>query len=217
MGEDPDGGGNGASRDAGVVDGAVPVLPDAGAGPGPDASLSDAGSDDGGEPDSAAPDADVGETEDAGPDAHQPGTECTAGEVQTRTRFASDYVPAGESCEAEVQTRGCSDGWFEPWTGSFPFETCTRAPAACEGVPHGTVEWRTRYATPFAHTAGTCVAQAQTRSCDDGTFSAWSGTYTYDQCDEFSANTCPSAHGPELEWNLIDENCDGKLGRHLEA
>jgi hypothetical protein len=47
------------------------------------------------------------------------------GQEETRTRYHSSSVPAGQSCASEIQTRTCNNGWWGPWSGSYAFESCS--------------------------------------------------------------------------------------------
>ncbi len=117
------------------------------------------------------------------PDAQVP-RRCTEGEEETRTRFQYSEVAHGEACISESQVRRCEGGAFGDWSGTFAAEDCkVVSPAPCDGVPHGGQESRTRYATASVVAPASCMAEPQTRTCDDGTWGAWSGTFTQEQCD----------------------------------
>ncbi len=57
---------------------------------------------------------------------------------------------------------------------------CTGQP--CDGTPSGGTESRLRYAQETVPYGQTCAAEEQYRTCTDGSFGAWSGTYTYATC-----------------------------------
>jgi hypothetical protein len=54
--------------------------------------------------------------------------------------------------------------------------------APCGSVPHGTPEFRQRYHSNTVPSGGRCWAQRQSRTCNNGTFSKWNGTYAYAEC-----------------------------------
>jgi hypothetical protein len=52
----------------------------------------------------------------------------------------------------------------------------------CDTIPHGQGETRIRYNQTIAPSGNDCVGEAQTRTCSNGNFSLWSGTYTETSC-----------------------------------
>lgn len=102
-----------------------------------------------------------------------------------RTRYATASVPFGSSCEAEDQTRTCSNGAWSDWSGTYAYETCSvEPPLDCESpsTPHGGIDTRTRYASAAVPYGSTCDREQQQRTCWNGEWSPWSGTYTYAAC-----------------------------------
>jgi len=157
------------------------------------------------------------------------------GSSESRVRYQDSSVPFGVSCQPETQTRLCSDGAWGSWSGTFGNVNCSTLPAkACGAVPHGNQETRTRFEAAEVFNAS-CKSESQERSCNDGSWSAWSGSYASEQCaacqdpdhdlhgsgctlgtdcDETRSDVYQGA--PEIPWNYTDEDCDGSLGPHLE-
>ena len=151
---------------------------------------------------------------DADPDADadRPPAGCgdaEHGEVEERTRYAEETVPAGETCDAEVQSRTCLDGRWTEWSGTHVFDDCT-VQAGCVG------------------TAVTCPALAEA-DCDgqDGcgwSFSRCGGTAT--SCSSFDEASCASQRGCSVEAACVqtlpsimsfcddwsDPDCSGVVG-----
>jgi len=66
---------------------------------------------------------------------------------------------------------------------SFNNATCSvEAAAACGTIGSGQSEFRTTYQASSVTAGNTCVSETQTRTCTNGVFSYWSGTYTYPTC-----------------------------------
>jgi len=92
-------------------------------------------------------------------------------------------VPFGQTCPKEVQTHTCDNGAWTAWTGQYLYESCSvDPPAGCEGSAHGTVQSRTLYAASSVVFGSSCQSEVQTRVCNDGTWSAWTGTYQSPYC-----------------------------------
>jgi hypothetical protein len=119
------------------------------------------------------------------------------GSSQQRTRWAAATVPAGSSCQSELQTRSCYDGNWSPWSGTYTAESCHMRGQSCNDysttpttvVLDGDTQSRTRYEVAFP--LDSCAAQTQTRQCSNGTFGAWSGTYISEGC---AVRPAPSAN-----------------------
>jgi hypothetical protein len=106
--------------------------------------------------------------------------EASAGASVTRTRFRTSRVNLGSQCESESQTGTCRGGVMV-WTGSYFYESCG---VDCgSGIAHGNSQRRTRFATAAPAAGESCKPEVQTRSCNNGTTSAWTGTFAADTCD----------------------------------
>jgi hypothetical protein len=137
-----------------------------------------------------APGPDDKEVPDAGPDP------CGEHALQTRVRFADAHVPHGSTCRPEVQTRSCVDGSWGPWSGSHVKPSCVvDEPRACDGAAHGHTESRVRYASREVPFGSECMGELQTRSCDDGSFGTWSGTFTEETCSAQAEPGCDGSPG----------------------
>lgn len=109
----------------------------------------------------------------------------TEAEQETRTRYQTASVAYGQTCVSEEQSRTCTGGEWTEWSGDFAFPSCTVGePAACGGQAHGTVQQRARYLSATIPIGGSCESEQQTRSCQNGTWSSWSGTFENTSCLE---------------------------------
>jgi hypothetical protein len=105
------------------------------------------------------------------------------GDTKERTRFMAASVSFGETCQSEVQTQSCTNGIWSDWTGTYAEVACSAAPpASCDGVAHLGTQARTRYQTASVPNGNVCNGEAQSRSCFDGTWGNWSGSYTFESC-----------------------------------
>jgi hypothetical protein len=72
-------------------------------------------------------------------------------------------------------------------------------PKSCDGSPDGSSETRKRYPQAVVDNHAACVAETQTRSCADGTWSAWSGQAPAPECAVAALGVCktgvPCAEG----------------------
>ena len=57
-----------------------------------------------------------------------------------------------------------------------------RGEAYCADVSHGSTQTRSRFLDSIVMLGSSCQPQDQERSCSDGSFSEWSGTYTNETC-----------------------------------
>jgi hypothetical protein len=119
------------------------------------------------------------------------------GAMTMRTRYLSSTVPYGSSCVSEQQSAVCNDGNLGAWSGSFLFDACSVGPAAsCDGVLHGLSEQRTMYADTSAPYGEACEKETQSRTCDDGFWTEWTGSYVYESCAVVPPAACGGvAHG----------------------
>ncbi len=123
--------------------------------------------------------------------------EAPHGTTLTRERYETATVPYGQTCQKEVQSQTCTNGTLSDWTGTFEFESCTvDPPASCDGTAHGDVESRTRYQSANVPFGSACVSETQTRTCDNGVWGAWNGTYKNESCTVAEPASCDGvAHG----------------------
>ncbi len=126
-----------------------------------------------------------------------------SGESETRVMYEKEKVDSTSVCKKEVQSRVCIDGSFEEWDGDYVFETCeVEGQASCDNSPHGEKESRKRYKAPSVVEGGICTSETQTRTCNNGKWSEWSGSYVNTSCeiisDEKSAS-CDSFSNGESE------------------
>jgi len=112
--------------------------------------------------------------------------------VEVRSRYESMTVAHGSRCNREDQTRICENGTWSTWSGAFTFETCTvDGAASCGTSPHGTQEERYRYEAITVPFGSECKApEKQTRDCDRGSWSDWTGTFTEENCRVLDAMSC---------------------------
>ncbi len=115
------------------------------------------------------------------------------GEMETRIRFEKLIVPSGETCSEETQFRTCVDGVVSEYNGTFTQETCSVAidlppidPKSCGALASGESESRIRFKkaiVPFGETCNSSAnAETQTRTCNDGALSQFTGSFTQVSC-----------------------------------
>lgn len=109
------------------------------------------------------------------------------GTKQTQTRYLTETVPNGQTCQSQIQERTCNNGNFSTWTGSYGFVACSMLPPVstnlpCGTIAHGTVESRIRYLVDSVPNGQTCTSESQARTCVNGNFSAWTGSYAQTNC-----------------------------------
>ena len=64
--------------------------------------------------------------------------------------------------------------------------------SACGSVAHDKNEERLQYLTTYALELDVCESEVQTRTCNDGVFDQWSGTYQYEACSVLTDITIES-------------------------
>jgi hypothetical protein len=113
------------------------------------------------------------------------------GVVQTRKLYAEAQVVPPATCKSETQMRTCRNTGWSAWSGTYKSETCMQAAVhSCGDVAHGATETRERYPSASVNDVALCVAEEQTRECDDGTFGPWSGSNTADTCEVSFLGRC---------------------------
>jgi hypothetical protein len=71
----------------------------------------------------------------------------------------------------------------------------------CDGVANGGVQEREMYQSPQVAEGQKCVSQKQNRSCHQGKWSAWSGSYQHDSCSP-PAGLCRSISQFGVTWTF---------------
>ena len=107
------------------------------------------------------------------------------GSIETRVRYETLSVNAPASCSQETQSRICADGHWADWSGTYLQSSCT-VYAQCGSTQHGITISRTRYLESSVNAPETCLEEIQMRTCDDGSFTTWSGSYAFASCDVFA-------------------------------
>jgi hypothetical protein len=105
------------------------------------------------------------------------------GTTRERVRYAANTVPWDQSCQQETQTQVCDNGVWGPWSGTYESSSCAPAtPLNCTGGTHGQTQSAVLYESNKVPFGSTCVSETQTRTCVNGTWTPWSGTYQYQAC-----------------------------------
>jgi len=122
------------------------------------------------------------------------------GTVHTRVMYENPVVPFGQLCKSEEQSRKCTDGAWDLWTGSLAFENCRVEDAmSCGDYPHGYSETRTRFSSSLVPRGEVCVAEEQVRMCSNGTMSEWSGTLAVSECEVEGSRRCGDTDHDQFE------------------
>jgi len=120
----------------------------------------------------------------------------------TRVQYLDSAVNAPDSCISEEQTMTCSDGIWDSWSGTYQHSSCEiRDQCESPTTPHGGTTARTRYRESFVTFQNTCASETQTKTCSNGDWSSWSGTYTFASCtkqDTPTRSPTPSPTGIRL-------------------
>jgi pectate lyase len=105
------------------------------------------------------------------------------GETQSRVRYQAATVPYGAVCKQETQRRTCTNGVFSSWSGSYAATSCkVLPPADCGSFAHGQTQTRVRYQAATVPYGAVCKQETQRRTCTNGVFSSWSGSYAATSC-----------------------------------
>jgi plastocyanin len=119
--------------------------------------------------------------------------ETVHGQKASRTRYAADSAPVDGTCNPETQLSTCENGSFDDWSGTYLKDNCrAESASACDDAPHGGAEDRMRYAATTVAFGQLCVSEPQNRTCNNGNFSRWSGSYTYTACRQEDPAMCES-------------------------
>lgn len=124
-------------------------------------------------------------------------------QFESRTQYKTSSVAFGQTCEEEVQKRQCINGTFGAWSGSFAFGSCQVSQAAsCGSTPHGGRETRTRFQSSSVPFGQTCQSEDQNRTCANGTFGAWSGSFGFDTCAPAAPADCGAVRHSQSESRI---------------
>ncbi|MCK5884082.1 MAG: VWA domain-containing protein [Bacteriovoracaceae bacterium] len=105
------------------------------------------------------------------------------GETIARVQYKMSSVLFGHFCNEETQTSTCSDGVLSTWTGTYSFNSCAiLSPENCNDIIHGGVETRVMYQSSKVAYGSSCSSQAQTRACNNGALTSWSGNFENIKC-----------------------------------
>lgn len=111
-------------------------------------------------------------------------------------------APSNETCEDSIDQNcdgvdpacpvQCGNGTCD---GDESCELCASdcgqcPPDPCGGNPHGSSQSRTMYQTSSVPYGGQCLEEQQTRTCNDGTWSEWTGTFSSETCQVGTASPC---------------------------
>ncbi len=117
--------------------------------------------------------------------------ETSHGGVESRIMYKDSDVEHGSTCVSEQQTRTCTNGDLSAWSGSYKNENCVVGnPKDCGAVAHLGSETRVRYEKLLVGFNSECQSEEQNRTCNDGTLSDWSGTYTELTCESEGPENC---------------------------
>jgi len=127
--------------------------------------------------------------------------EITHGEVESRVRFQSPIVGESEECRKEEQTRKCDNGKLSDFSGAFEYETCNKEeePKDCNALAHGEAESRVRYESSSVLYGKECRKEEQSRKCENGELSDFSGSFIYEKCIVANPENCGEVAHSELE------------------
>lgn len=136
------------------------------------------------------------------------------GHTERRDCYAASTVPFGEECVLTIQTRTCEDGTFDPDFLVCDHLGCEVLPGAdCGDIAHGVEETRERYLLTRAAAGDVCPLEVQTRTCLDGSFTEWSGSFEETSCapcgDGIIDDTEICDEGEALDCGSCAADCRG--------
>jgi hypothetical protein len=123
------------------------------------------------------------------------------GGIVARTMYRLASPASGQLCEPQIQTALCTDGVVGTFSGTYQNETCNGVmPRSCLDTQSGEFESRIMYQSATVASGQSCVKEIQKRLCSDGTFGAYSGTYTKSSCA--GPHMCQTIVQHGITWNL---------------
>jgi len=102
--------------------------------------------------------------------------QCGADVVAANLCYCMDE---GEDCDDDLHPASCDDSCEEQMNSACAAPR-TRSP--CGSTAHGDTESRTYYSLEQVNAPESCQSETQTRTCDNGSFDSWSGSYAYKSC-----------------------------------
>lgn len=130
-----------------------------------------------------------------------------SGATTSRLTYVAASVPFGSSCQQVSQTGSCFNGNLT-WSGTLIPSCGVQAPGSCVGtggvsIAHNNSESRVRYQSATVAFGGSCVSGNQTRTCNNGTFGAWTGSsYANTSCSEAAPASCTGVNGAQIAHGL---------------
>jgi hypothetical protein len=78
----------------------------------------------------------------------------------------------------------------DPVNGASTADCTMHQMRSCDSTPSGGMDSRIRYQAPSAPAGSACAPETQTRTCTDGAWSDWSGSFAFEACS-VDSGTCP--------------------------
>ncbi|MEI8346358.1 MAG: vWA domain-containing protein [Pseudomonadota bacterium] len=126
------------------------------------------------------------------------------GGTQAVDFYSAAVVPYGQECLPISQSRTCTNGSWGTWSGSLTLRSCQVAPApSCDGVANGNSQSAQFYANAVVPYGQQCLPVNQSRTCNAGIWSAWSGNLIVRFCQVAAPLSCDGvAHGQSQSSNF---------------
>jgi hypothetical protein len=108
----------------------------------------------------------------------------SASRTQSRVAYEEASVPFGSECNSQNQVGTCNNGKWGNWNGTFEATSCVvEQPQGCDGQEHGYTQSRIAYESATVPSGSQCHSEEQTRHCDNGHWTLWTGTYSATVCE----------------------------------
>lgn len=143
---------------------------------------------------------------------------CTEGSTESRETWDGTVgetdagLPVVE-CLKETQTRTCTGGTWGEWSGPLKFPECPQIFAACDGKPHLSEETRQRWGAATVNPGQTCAEETQRRTCNDGEWTNWSGTFVEMSCTVLQFANCGNKPHLSTETRTMYEATEAAAGQ----